>query len=68
MGYIVLVFYSSDFVHALVVKKGATNPFMFVVLLVGVQGLVEALTCGILGGILGKTPTGRIVGISYMSV
>ena len=55
MGYIVLVFYSSDFVQALVVKKGATNPFMFVVLLVGIQGLVEALTCGILGGILGKT-------------
>ena len=55
MGYIVLVFYSSDFVQALVVKKGAANPFMFVVLLVGVQGLVEALTCGILGGILGKT-------------
>ena len=55
MGYIVIVFYSSDFVQALVVKKGATNPFMFVVLLVGVQGLVEALTCGILGGILGKT-------------
>ena len=55
MGYIVLVFYPSDYVQALVTKLGAENPVMFVVLLVGVQGLVEAAACGILGGILGKT-------------
>ncbi|MDY3781825.1 MAG: ECF transporter S component [Candidatus Faecousia sp.] len=55
MGYIVLVFYPSDYVQALVTKLGAANPVMFVVLLVGVQGLVEAAVCGILGGILGKT-------------
>ena len=55
MGYIVLVFYPSDYVQALVTKLGAANPVMFVVLLVGVQGLVEAAACGILGGILGKT-------------
>lgn len=55
MGYIVLVFYRSDFVQTLVTKLGAANPLMFVVLLVGVQGLAEAAACGILGGILGKT-------------
>lgn len=55
MGYIVLVFYPSDYVQTLVTKLGAANPVMFVVLLVGVQGLVEAAACGILGGILGKT-------------
>ena len=55
MGYIVLVFYPSDYDQALVTKLGAANPVMFVVLLVGVQGLVEAAACGILGGILGKT-------------
>ena len=55
MGYIVLVFYRCDFVQGLVTKLGATNPLMFVVLLVGVQGLAEAAACGILGGILAKT-------------
>lgn len=55
MGYIVLVFYRCDYVQGLVSKLGATNPLMFVVLLVGVQGLAEAGACGALGGILGKT-------------
>lgn len=55
MGYIVLVFYRCDFVQNLVTKLGAANPLMFVVLLVGVQGLAEAAACGILGGILAKT-------------
>ena len=55
MGYIVLVFYRTDYIQALVSKLGAANPLMFVVLLVGVQGLIEAGTCGVLGGVLGKT-------------
>ena len=55
MGYIVLAFYRTEFVQNLVVKKGAANPFMFVVLVVGVQGLVEAAACGLLGGTLAKT-------------
>ena len=38
MGYIVLAFYGCDYVQNLVSVKGAANPFMFVVLLVGVQG------------------------------
>ena len=43
MGYIVLVS-----------VKGAANPFMFVVLLVGVQGVAEFLVSGILGGIVAR--------------
>ena len=35
MGYIVLAFYGCDYVQNLVSVKGAANPFMFVVLLVG---------------------------------
>ena len=54
MGYIVLVFYRSDYVQAMVEKLGAVNPLMFVVLLVGVQGLVEWLTGCILGGGVAK--------------
>ncbi len=43
MGYIVLAFYGCDYVQNLVSVKGAANPFMFVVLLVGVQGVAEFL-------------------------
>ena len=54
MGYIVLAFYSCDYVQNLVSVKGASNPLMFVVLLVGVQGVAEFLVSGILGGIVAR--------------
>lgn len=54
MGYIVLVFYNTDTVQGLVASKGATNPLMFVVLLVGVQGLIETLVCTLTGGTVAK--------------
>ena len=43
-----------DYVQNLVSVKGAANPFMFVVLLVGVQGVAEFLVSGILGGIVAR--------------
>ena len=52
MGYIILFFYKTDFVQNLVASKGALNPLHFVILLVGVQGLIEAVTVCIIGGIL----------------
>lgn len=54
MGYIVLAFYGCDYVQNLVSVKGAANTFMFVVLLVGVQGVAEFLVSGILGGIVAR--------------
>lgn len=54
MGYIVLAFYNCDYVQSLVANKGASNPFMFVVLLVGVQGVAEFLVSGILGGVVAR--------------
>ncbi|MGN0708196.1 MAG: ECF transporter S component [Faecalibacterium sp.] len=54
MGYIVLAFYQCDYVQSLVAAKGAANPLMFVVLLVGVQGVAEFLVSGILGGIVAR--------------
>lgn len=54
MGYIVLAFYQCDYVQGLVASKGAANPLMFVVLLVGVQGVMEFLVSGILGGIVAR--------------
>lgn len=54
MGYIVLVFYQTDYVQERLVALGASGPLMFVVLSVGVQGLVEALTGLVIGGIVTK--------------
>lgn len=54
MGYIVLAFYGCDYVQNLVSVKGAANPLMFVVLLVGVQGVAEFLVSGILGGVVAR--------------
>ncbi len=54
MGYIVLVFYKTEFVQNLAAKVGAVNPLMFVVLVVGLQGLFEWLTGIIIGGSVAK--------------
>lgn len=54
MGYIVLAFYASDYIQNLVTSLNAANPFMFVVLLVGVQGLLEAVVCAVVGSAVAK--------------
>lgn len=48
MGLLVLLFYGSDYVQNLAASLGAGNPLMFIVLLVGVQALVEWVACGVL--------------------
>ncbi len=54
MGYIVTVFYQTEFIQERVSSLGAANPIMFIVLLVGVQGLIEALAGAVIGGGVGK--------------
>ena len=54
MGYIVLVFYQTEYIQNLVTSLGAANPLHFIAALVGVQGLVEAVACSIVGGIVSK--------------
>ncbi len=41
MGAMVALFYSSDYVQSLVLTKGVTNAFAFIVAMVGVQAVVE---------------------------
>ena len=43
MGLLVALFYNSDYVQGLVAQMGAANPLIFVVGMVGLQGLVEAV-------------------------
>ena len=54
MGFIVLFFYRTETVQKIVADKGAANPLMFVILLVGVQGLIEAATGLVIGGGVAK--------------
>ena len=57
MGYIVLVFYQTDFIQNMVASKGAVNPLMFIILVVGIQGLVEWITGCIVAGSVTKAVT-----------
>ncbi len=45
-----LFFYNTDYIQELASGKGATNPIMFVIILVGIQGVVEAIAGLIIGG------------------
>ena len=54
MGYIVLAFYQTEYVQGLAAAKGAGNPLMFIVLLVGLQGLIEMVVCTITAGAAAK--------------
>ena len=54
MGYIVLFLYQTEKVQSIAASLGATNPLMFVVLLVGVQGLLEAVVCCLVAGSVAK--------------
>ncbi|MGN0984642.1 MAG: ECF transporter S component [Gemmiger sp.] len=45
MGFLVLLFYNSDYVQGQVAKLGVSNPLAFIVALVGVQALVEWVSC-----------------------
>lgn len=54
MGTLCLCFYHSEYIQGLVAFYGAQNFLMFIVLLVGVQGLIEALLCTVLGSSIAK--------------
>lgn len=54
MGYICMIFYQTDYIQGLVEKLGAANPLTFVIALVGMQGLIEAVVCAIVGGAVAK--------------
>ena len=45
MSAIVLIFYHTEYIQGLVQTLGVTNPLMFVVAFVGVQGMIEAVVC-----------------------
>lgn len=49
MSCIVIFFYQTDYIQSMVSMLGATNPLLFVFGFVGINGLVEAALCFIVG-------------------
>lgn len=54
MGLMCLIFYNCEYVQSRVAATGAANPILFVLAMVGVQGLIEVLVCGVVGCIISK--------------
>lgn len=54
MGALVLFFYRTDYIQGFVTALGAANPLVFVLLFVGVQGVVEAAAGFVVSGILSR--------------
>lgn len=54
MSTLCLCFYSTEYIQGFVSALGSNNVFMFVILFVGVQGLVEAILCATVGTIVSK--------------
>lgn len=54
MGCLVLFFYNTEFIQQMATSLGAANPLTFVVAFVGLQGVVEAVVCFIICGVLSR--------------
>ena len=54
MGYMVLFFYQTEAIQALANALHATNPLVFIVLLVGLQGVIEVVVSGIVSTLIVK--------------
>ena len=54
MSTLVLFFYNTDYIQSLVEATGASNALMFVVAFVGINGVVEAALCFVVGSAITK--------------
>lgn len=54
MTSLILIFYQTDFIQGIVEQTGASNVFAFIIAFVGINGLVEAGACFILGTAVAK--------------
>ncbi len=55
MSSLVLIFYPTEYIQGFVEALGVTNPLMFVIAFVGVQGLVEAVACTLIASVVSRT-------------
>lgn len=54
MSALCLCFYQTDYIQGFAEMLGSDNVFMFILLFVGIQGLVEALLCAGVGSVVSK--------------
>ena len=55
MSSLIFFFYHTDYVQGIAASLGASNPLIFVILFVGIQGAVEAAACTVLGSAVSRT-------------
>lgn len=55
MSSLVMIFYSTEYMQGFAEALGVTNPLMFVIAFVGIQGLVEALACTLIASVVSRT-------------
>ena len=54
MSSLVIFFYQTDYIQGFAQTFGVTNPFLFVIAFVGVQGLIEAVVCFVIAGAVSR--------------
>ncbi len=54
MGTLTLFFYQTDYIQGIAQGMGAGNPLIFILLFVGVNGLVEAVACFVVGSAISQ--------------
>ncbi len=54
MTTLILFFYNTDFIQGIVASTKATNVFAFVIAFVGINGLIEAIVCFVVGTVVAK--------------
>lgn len=54
MGFIMLFYYNTDYIQGKCADLGVSNPFSLVIAMVGVQGTIELVVCGVLASIVAK--------------
>ena len=54
MGTLTLFFYRTEYIQGIAQSMGAGNPFIFVILFVGVNGVVEAVACFVAGSAISQ--------------
>ena len=58
MGFLMLFFYNAPAITSAAEKFGTTNPLMLIIAMVGVQGLIEAVSCGLIASAIGRVVYG----------
>ncbi len=54
MSFICIFYYNTEYVQGIAAGLGVSNPLFFVAAFVGVQGLIEAVVCFVLGSVISR--------------